>query len=162
MEGGRGGGLCGISLHLHNAFWCVHVLWWWLMRGKNGSGTKLSNPPESEGHLAVQFIPATTAAIGSPAPPSYKTDTINVSHYTFFFSPCQWKNQFFLNCRCTVKICRLTWGIFFFIFSFSSLACLQEERARRASRRMKPNIWICSMIPAWTAISIQRRGSTTN
>lgn len=24
------------------------------------------------------------------------------------------KNQFFLNCRCTVKICGLTWGIFFF------------------------------------------------
>lgn len=60
------------------------------MRGKNGSGTKLSNPPESEGHLAVQFIPATTADIGSPGADvmPYKRNTINVLHYTFLF-PCQ-------------------------------------------------------------------------
>lgn len=33
------------------------------MREKNGTGRKLLNPPESEGHLGVQaahFIPATT------------------------------------------------------------------------------------------------------
>lgn len=86
----------------------------------------------------------------------YKENTIHILHL-YIFHPC--KHSWFellMHMLCMYGLNNSKGA------KSDFLASSQEKTSRWMKRRMRMSIWICSMIHAWTAILIQRRGSTTN
>lgn len=137
------------------------VSWVLIDEEKNGSGRKLLNPPESEGHPTIQtshFIPVTADRVGSY---SYLLWLFRCALKTW----CLTLIHFICANSIMDRCCTVTYVLFEQLHPVplnGSLALLQEEMSQWMKRRTRMSIWICSMILAWTAILIQRQESTMN